>query len=119
MKEVLLLKDPTYKASFSACWQEHLPAVAASTEDEPCMHTGNSFVSPDLTLNIIGIRFRYSSQNMVIDFLLYGWIYVVSSLKDSRFAKADEQLENLSNDARNLVHQHPIFKVLGVMATQV
>ena len=93
MKEVLLLKGPTYKASFAACWQEHLPAVAASTEDEPCMHTGNSFVSPDLTLNIIGIRFRYSSQNMVIDFLLNMAEFMLSQV--SRTAALQKLMSSL------------------------
>lgn len=69
MKEVLTLKDPAYQASFSACWQEHLPAVTEPAADE------------------------------------------------SRFTKADEQLENLSKDARKLAYERDSLQFARDVAT--
>ena len=33
MKEVLLEKDPTYRASFATCWQENLKAMVVADDD--------------------------------------------------------------------------------------
>ena len=37
IKEVLLQKDPTYKASFATCWVENLPECTDLVLHDPCM----------------------------------------------------------------------------------
>ena len=58
----------------------------------------------------------WNQQDTTVMMWKSSWTFPVwsnlSCLEESRFTKADEQLENLSKDARILVHQRPILKGL-------
>ena len=93
IKEVLLQKDPTYKASFATCWVENLPECTDLVLHDPCM------------------QFKIQDSNPILfpicEWKLFNWWWFCS--QEDPFSKADEHLEALSKDARRWVKQiYPI-----------